>query len=429
MNKKQSKKGDGAASHPISAAGDGGVIRVLIVVSGMSPAVITETVYALATESPRWVPHRILVITTEVGREQTINALFDGERGRFAQLCREQALGEVEFGPDTILVPSINGAAVKDVVDEATSKEMGNLIVRVIAEQTAIENTQVHVSIAGGRKTMSYFAGQALTMLGRPADAISHVLVNKPFEGHPEFFFKPIAPVTLTYRDVNGKSLFKSTSTAEIRLAKIPFLPLRKHLPTDIVEGAKDYELLLSAAKLAFNGGKKMRIDVASGLVHCGNATVRPEPSTLAFLLALARTREADGGTFRRHATDQDVERFLSAYRSVVPGAYLSFKHAGSDSDNVAIRGAAGVLYPYRKDRRLSEAVSKSDIDRKFLFEARGKYFSPRRSRWNRSVDQVLGSVLAPPYSIYSVGDARGTQFVFSPELSIEVVNDAPSED
>ena len=54
---------------------------------------------------------------------------------------------------------------------------------------TADPETALHVSIAGGRKTMGYYLGYALSLFGRPQDRLSHVLVSPPFESHPQFYY------------------------------------------------------------------------------------------------------------------------------------------------------------------------------------------------------------------------------------------------
>src|SRR6516164_11043285 len=49
---------------------------VLLAVTGMSPAILTETVWALAQENPPVVPDRVVVLTTTAGKEQIERQLF-----------------------------------------------------------------------------------------------------------------------------------------------------------------------------------------------------------------------------------------------------------------------------------------------------------------------------------------------------------------
>jgi hypothetical protein len=85
------------------------------------------------------------------------------------------------------------------------------------------------VSIAGGRKTMGYYAGYALTLFGRPQDRLSHVLVSEEFENNRDFYF-PTIKRQIIYSKKN-KPL--DTSKAIVTLAQIPFVQLRHELPED----------------------------------------------------------------------------------------------------------------------------------------------------------------------------------------------------
>src|SRR6266516_3177170 len=51
-------------------------LTILLAVTGTSPAVLTETIWALAQEDPPVIPDRVIVITTTVGSEQLQKALF-----------------------------------------------------------------------------------------------------------------------------------------------------------------------------------------------------------------------------------------------------------------------------------------------------------------------------------------------------------------
>src|SRR5690606_3539532 len=53
--------------------------RVLLAVSGMSPQIITETLYALIVEHA-WVPHEVRLITTAQGKDKAVSQLLEGER-------------------------------------------------------------------------------------------------------------------------------------------------------------------------------------------------------------------------------------------------------------------------------------------------------------------------------------------------------------
>ena len=58
--------------------------RVLLCLVGMSPAVLTETVWALALVHG-WVPDRVVVLTTEVGKRKVLTEVVQG--GVWSRLC------------------------------------------------------------------------------------------------------------------------------------------------------------------------------------------------------------------------------------------------------------------------------------------------------------------------------------------------------
>lgn len=61
----------------------------------MSPAILTETVWALARERPSLLPHRVVAVTTTAGRDAIRRELFEG--GIWEKL--ETALGKtIRFG-------------------------------------------------------------------------------------------------------------------------------------------------------------------------------------------------------------------------------------------------------------------------------------------------------------------------------------------
>ena len=53
-------------------------------------------------------------------------------------------------------------------------------VAKLIRELTNDPDRQLHVSLAGGRKTMSFYLGYALSIFGRDDDRLSHVLVDEP---------------------------------------------------------------------------------------------------------------------------------------------------------------------------------------------------------------------------------------------------------
>ena len=67
--------------------------RILVAVTGMSPQIVTETLYALYTQQ-QWLPQEVHVLTTQTGADNIAASLL-GECGFFRRLCDEYELQEV----------------------------------------------------------------------------------------------------------------------------------------------------------------------------------------------------------------------------------------------------------------------------------------------------------------------------------------------
>ena len=76
--------------------------KILVAVTGMSPQIVTETLYALHTQH-QWLPEEIHVLTTQVGAKNITGSLL-GENGFFRRLCAEYALPAIRFDADCIHV-------------------------------------------------------------------------------------------------------------------------------------------------------------------------------------------------------------------------------------------------------------------------------------------------------------------------------------
>ena len=67
--------------------------RILLVVTGLSPQVVTETIYALAVgHNPPFVPTEVQLLTTAEGAERARLSLLSEDPGWFGRLCRDYGL-------------------------------------------------------------------------------------------------------------------------------------------------------------------------------------------------------------------------------------------------------------------------------------------------------------------------------------------------
>ena len=103
---------------------------------------------------------------------------------------------------------------------------------RLLRGLTADPDTRIHASLAGGRKTMSFYMGYAMSLLGREQDELSHVLISPPaLENSPDFWWKPTG-ARLVRTGGSGEPC--STEDAVIDVAPIPFARLRYLMSQDL---------------------------------------------------------------------------------------------------------------------------------------------------------------------------------------------------
>jgi CRISPR-associated protein (TIGR02584 family) len=278
--------------------------RLLVAVAGSTPQVLTETLYALAKRPERpFVPDALKVFTTSEGGAQLARALL--AEHQLARLCSTLGLptGRIAFAQSDIeIFRGAGGAALEDLRNPADNIAAADHLVRRLAELTADPDCTVHASLAGGHKTMSFYLGHAMSLFGRVRDELSHVLVNEPFEAHPDFYFPPEPPVLLVLRD--GRQV--STADARIQLVDVPFLRLgdlldaeaRKLLQAESFSFAKTVDW----AQIALDE-PAIRIELTGpdcdaapggGRIILGTrhpVTLVPPPRELAFYLWFAQAR------------------------------------------------------------------------------------------------------------------------------------------
>lgn len=206
--------------------------HILLAVTGMSPQVVTETLYGMAKQDLPW-PDEIRLITTARGESSLRAGLF--EAGHLAALCRE--LGKPTINEDNVsvlVVPGADGSAVEDARTVEDHEALADFIMDTVRELTADPDSVVHASIAGGRKTMTFYLGYAMSLFGRAWDRMSHVLISEGYEGLPDFYYPTHESRMIQSRD--GREL--DAREAHVSLADIPFIRQRDQLPTLLREPA-----------------------------------------------------------------------------------------------------------------------------------------------------------------------------------------------
>ncbi len=254
--------------------------RILLTVTGLSPQVVTETLYGLAHQEQPFIPTEVHLISTVAGAQQAINTLLAKDTDWFNHLINDYQLGPIKFTEDHIyVVPDKNGQPLTDIRSQEENSLAADFITNMMREFTLDDDTAVHVSIAGGRKTMGFFLGYALSLYGRTQDRLSHVLVSGEFESSRDFFYPTKESKVIVVREKQ----YLDCKDAVVTLADIPFVRMRVGMPNQLLEGSASYGESVAALNTNF-GPSTLRIDRKKRLVEMAGIIFKLPPSDMAIL-------------------------------------------------------------------------------------------------------------------------------------------------
>jgi len=272
--------------------------KILLAVSGLSPQILTESLYALAVQRPGgvFIPDEIHLITTLEGASRARLLLLSDAPGWYHRLCKEYGLPDCGFSEDHIhVLKNAQGEPMDDIRTPQDNGEAADYIIRMVRDLTEQDDTMIHASIAGGRKTMGFYLGYAMSLFGRSQDELSHVLVSPPYESLKDFFYPSMHKRIIFARD-NQKPL--DTSQAEVWLASIPFVRMRFGMPEAILKGKVNFSDAVAAASRSFVA-PSLSIDASAMHIVTAIGTVALPPVDMAFYLWLAQHRiNSDGQVY-----------------------------------------------------------------------------------------------------------------------------------
>ena len=269
---------------------------VLIAGMGTSPAVLTETVWALAHQAQPVVPDEIAVITTRSGKDALVQSVMSGAPSVWERLkaaLRKEKIeieGKLVFGGASIhVIPDEDGNEAGDLRTGDDNLRAADFMLRQIRQYSESPDTAILCSIAGGRKTMSALLFSCMTLLGREDDKVYHVLLPPEFEqgAEPPFYF-PEPGVTYTVKATGRK--YKADKVKS-ELFEVPFVRMRGWYQEKFKSIPPSYRTLVSKVQSVAPAAvayPSLEIDVWSGLVKVDGVPAHLSPTCLAALILLA---------------------------------------------------------------------------------------------------------------------------------------------
>jgi CRISPR-associated protein (TIGR02584 family) len=356
--------------------------RILLAVTGLTPQVVTETLYALRHRGDEALPTEIHLLSTAEGIERARLTLLSDEPGWFHRLRRDYALPAMRFDECCLHVLEDGaGRALTDIRTESDNIAAADAITDWIRHLPGDDASQLHVSLAGGRKTMGFYAGYALSLYGRSQDRLSHVLVMPPYESQPDFFYPTPASRIIYTAGADSRPL--DTKAATVTLADIPFVRLRQNLPKALLKGRSRFSLVVDAAQSAL-ARPELTIDPANRRIQAGGVSLSLAPTQLAFLAWFARRRLAQVPALACPPDGVFEPEYARAYLD----EYMKIIGTMGDGD--------------RTQERLSQGMDKG-------------FFEQTKSKLHRRIDDVLGHA-AGPYFIGHDGGRPRISLLIRPE-------------
>ncbi len=323
---------------------------VLMISTGATPQIVTETLWALAKKSKPFIPDELILITTQSCVDHWYDILIK-PGSKLDELKKHLNM------PDFRIKIEVPKAADNSVVDDLRSVDdvasFGDLISSLVEEITEDPETTLHLSIAGGRKTMSYHAGAAMTLFGRAKDELSHVLVTpNELERCTDFWWPDQAQQTVQYRefiDGNARVTEYSTCSADLKidLIKTPFYRARRHIQKHIDNNRKTFsEIVEHANKVVEEDG--LTINLKHGTAFVGEIQLNLDATLLALysFLALRKVNGLPAIKVENFVCKEDdpYEQFLQIYSDLEgrPGnaerkqaAYKEYLRTGADEKKI----------------------------------------------------------------------------------------------
>ncbi|MDH2998914.1 CRISPR-associated protein [Pasteurellaceae bacterium LFhippo2] len=351
--------------------------RILLSVTGMSPAVVTETLYALVVEK-NFIPTEIQVITTIQGKDRLLATLLGNEtrKGALQEFIEDYGsqygIESIHFDENSIhIIENSEGEKLPDIRTPQENEFAADNIVKLVGNLCQDDETQLHVSIAGGRKTMGFFMGYALSLYGREQDSMSHVLVSEGYENIPEFNYpKPYSYIIKRkVRAVDGTENYEEldAKNGKVMLAEIPWVRLGLGVPSELLNNRISYSDSVSKAQqLLERPHLKFHSPIYSRKVNFGNKEIKLSHKGYSLLLSLIISKKKG---WEYYSNDETMEIYSSIYEEIKNNLNEFEKRLKINSEIERQEEFAKILSESREDirKKVMEAFSIGKSDTAYI--------------------------------------------------------------
>jgi CRISPR-associated protein Csx14 len=366
--------------------------RVLLAVSGLSPQVITETIYALHQQGRT--PDAVRILTTREGKSVIHANLLSPADGHYYRLLNDYGISaeSIDFSARHLYSPTDEfGTEYDDIAGEEENERFLALCMEHAFEATRDPDTEVYFSIAGGRKTMGACLAIAAQCYARPQDRIFHVLVTPEFESSRDFYYPPPASIPLVLMDHKTRTPYtKETRYAHVTLIPLPFFSIRDRLTDNHLKQAETPASLMLSLVREKKG--ELIIDLKNRKISWKGRELDMMPARMAIYAFFAfLKKEAECHGHACHGCESCTLPINSILDKDSNIAELYRKH----------------LAPYRDHDGMSDSGIQG---------LTAENFNSYRNKINRDMERAFGSSEARHLQISSHGKRPGVRYGISLE-------------
>lgn len=252
--------------------------NILLAVTGKSPQVVTETLYAIyQNQDEFFLPDQVKLITTKEGAKAAVDNLLNDGKGHFFKFLEEYGLqGKIKFEKNDItIIKDKDGKEINDLIKEEHNTAAADLITKAMRLYTKNNDTRLHVSLAGGRKTMSYYLGSAYQFFAREQDVLSHVLVSPiEFESNNFYYIPKLCKAISVWDKATETTKEIFTDNANIKLLKVPVVKLRHGVAEQFLNRNLSFEQAVEIVEDSYKA-PNIKLDIGAKKLFCGGKEVK----------------------------------------------------------------------------------------------------------------------------------------------------------
>lgn len=304
--------------------------NILICVSGLTPQIVTETLFCLSYKQKISIDE-IYVLTTARGREVILGSDKHPAtpktplKKEIEKLCKQYKLKKPLFqeNDDHIIVAKEEAIELPDIRSDKDNILFPNKVCEFLRLKTSDPDNVLYCSITGGRKSMSVHLANALSIFARENDRLVHVLTKEEHE------FKGFYPQT-------------KNEIKDLELSDIPFVRLRPILSAelkrpDLLKSNFDDIVKFTQSQLkALSPSNRLILDIERReLRYAGNYIVL-EPMEFLFYYYFVDSKERgiNNISSREFQKDEARIRFFELFKEFYPSRDLDDDRLNKNFDD-----------------------------------------------------------------------------------------------